>query len=62
MPTDKRITPEAMVTQMKRIADIWEDDPEKGHSDADDLLVKVLRSLGYGTALDIYEEHTRWMA
>jgi len=37
-------------------------DWEISHSSMDDRMVEVLRALGYGEAMDLYESITRWYA
>lgn len=37
-------------------------DTEACHCDADDLMLKLLRDLGYGEACDIFEAMPRWYA
>lgn len=47
--------------RMKAIADPQED-PESAHIKADDLMVELLRDLGYDEAMDAYESMTKWYA
>ena len=66
------MTPEELKEKMQQLVDgtlpddpgglrpKWSDDEERGHSKADALMVAVLRELGYGEAMDIYEAQTRW--
>jgi hypothetical protein len=37
-------------------------DPEMAHDEADALLVKTLRTLGYGEAMDVFEKMEKWYA
>ena len=37
-------------------------DPEAGHSKADDVLVKFLRSLGYNRLADAWDAIEKWYA
>jgi hypothetical protein len=37
-------------------------DIEANHSIADDLMCELLRSLGYGDGIDIFEEMDKWYA
>lgn len=53
------MTPQEMANAMR---DIDSGDQEGDHCDADDLMVRVLRSLGYGEAMDIYEKMDKWYA
>lgn len=47
--------------KMKEIAEIKYDD-EGRHKKADDLLCKVLKSLGYEKGVEIYESIGKWYA
>ena len=40
----------------------YNNDWETTHSVMDELMEEVLRELGYGEAMDIYEATTRWYA
>lgn len=55
-----RITPDEFANRMRKIADIG--DTEGGHLDADDLMVQVLRSLGYDAGCDVYDSMRKWYA
>lgn len=47
----------------KRMAEIAKNlDSEVGHGEADDLLCEVLRELGYGEGIDIFESMHKWYA
>lgn len=52
------ITPEEFSQEMKRIAEI--DDQETGHVKADELMLLVLRQLGYGDGADIFDKMSKW--
>lgn len=55
-------TPESVEAAMKNLVDISLIDAEVAHGLADDIMVELLRSLGYGAAMDAYESMTRWYA
>ena len=55
-------TPEEFGNTMDRIAREFEDDPEVAHGKADDAMCVLLRKLGYGVAVDLFEEMTKWYA
>ena len=37
-------------------------DAESAHSEGDDLMCQVLRELGYGEGIDIFEQMEKWYA
>lgn len=47
---------------MREIAKQAEDDEEIGHHAADDLMCELLRELGYGEGIDIFESMPKWYA
>ena len=53
------MTPDEFLERMKAIES---ESPEYFHVNADELMCDLLRSLGYGDAVDIFEEHERWYA
>lgn len=52
--------PEEFERRMREIAD--SEDREGGHIDADRLMASVLRELGYGEGVRIFEEMSKWYA
>lgn len=62
------ITPEEFAKKMKEIKDAYIDededwnDVEDVHFDMDVLMMEVLRSLGYGEGVDIFDETDKWYA
>ena len=45
------------------IEHVWnEGGTEYGHEDADDLMMNLLREMGYSKAVDFIKEQTRWFA
>lgn len=37
-------------------------DEETAHGEMDDLMVELLRRLGYGEAMDVFEKQDKWYA
>ena len=58
------MTPKEFAQEMRNISLLSQDggDNEIAHCDADDLLCQVLRELGYGEGVDIFEEMDKWYA
>lgn len=54
----EKMTPEEFADAMKKIAD--NGDTEYDHRDADDLMIKVLTSLGYGEGAEIFDCMDKW--
>ena len=59
------MSPEEFTSAMKAIADRPPNkrgfvDTEVVHIDMDDLLVKVLRELGYGEGCDVFDGTEKW--
>ncbi len=52
--------PKEFAEKMKAIAD--ERDTERGHIKMDDLMCELLRSLGYGDGIDIFDDVPKWYA
>jgi hypothetical protein len=63
-PEPETIDPGAAVTLMRErtAEDVENSDQEGWHAQADDVLVEVLRSLGYGELCDAYDEFPKWYA
>lgn len=57
---DRPITPEEFKSEMARLAN--SNDIEGSHGDMDDLMCNVLRSIGYGDGIDIFERAPKWYA
>ncbi len=60
------MTPEEFLDEMKGLV-IYKDgralyDPERVHVDADDLMCRVLRELGYSEGVDFFESLDLWYA
>lgn len=47
---------------MQHIVDMGDDDPAGSHLSADELLCTILRELGYGDAVDLYDRIGKWYA
>lgn len=56
------ISPSDFEYWMRVIAERRKGDPEALHCEADELMEKVLRQLGYGKGLDIFNEQEVWYA
>ena len=54
------MTKEEFRNKMQAIAD--KRDIEEGHIEADDLMCELLKGLGYGEGVDIFEGMDRWYA
>jgi len=54
------ITPARFEDEMIRISKIPGYDPEGKHGRADDLMCKVLDSLGYGAGVKIFQDMEKW--
>ncbi len=54
------MTPEEFEVKMAQIFD--EGDTEEAHENADALMCEVLKSLGYGEGVEIFEEMPKWYA
>lgn len=52
--------PESFAFEMKCIA--RDKDPEKEHGDMDDLMCKLLESLGYDEGVEIFKNAEKWYA
>lgn len=57
---NKVISPEIAKEKMRSIEK--DGDTESAHVDADALLCNILRGLGYGDAVDIFESIDKWYA
>jgi len=65
--TQRVLSPEEFLIAMMQIengevyhGDLY--DEEDQHKNADDLICNVLRSLGYGDGIDIFEKMHKWYA
>lgn len=56
------MTPEQFRDRMKEIDEKYSADTEGAHGRADDLLCEVLRHLGYGEGVAIFEKMDKWYA
>ena len=62
---DSEVTPiskEAFLVRMKNIFYSSGKDVEECHAAMDDLMCEVLRSLGYGDGVDVFEAAEKWYA
>lgn len=53
------MSPEEFAAEMRKIYE-GSYDLERYHGDADDLMVLMLRQLGYGEGVDLFEKSERW--
>lgn len=56
------MTPEEFADKMEAIRDDPNGDTESDHAKADDLMCELLRSLGYGDGVKIFEAMEKWYA
>jgi hypothetical protein len=57
----KAMTPKEFKEEMRKIFPVNEsEDTESAHGSGDALLCEVLRSLGYGDGVKIFEEADKW--
>ena len=56
----KRMTPQEFAEKMIEIRD--EGDIESRHGHADDLMCKLLESMGYGEGVKIFDDMGKWYA
>jgi hypothetical protein len=59
MPMDT-MTPAEFFSKMKQIS--MNGDEEVAHVEADDLICGLLRQLGYGDGVDVFEDMPKWYA
>ena len=56
------MTPDEMAKKMRAITENPDGDQETDHEECDALMCAVLRELGFGAAVDIFESSHRWYA
>lgn len=54
------MTPEEFKERMKKICESSDYNTEDRHVFADDLMCELLRSLGYGDGVEIFEAAPKW--
>lgn len=54
------MTPEEFTDKMKNIYKQYYDDPEIGHERMDRCMAELLRDLGYGDGIDIFDKQYKW--
>jgi len=66
MAKEKATTPDEFYEKMEDITGFdglrYFCDPEGSHSQADDLLCEVLREMGYGAGIVLFENMPKWYA
>ena len=53
-------TPEEFLNKMLELKAKRKSDPELLHEEANDLLCAMLRELGYGEGVDVYDSMEKW--
>jgi len=56
------MTPESFEVQMREVAKNSGGDPEACHVEADNLMCKLLTSLGYGKGVAVFDNMPKWYA
>lgn len=56
------MTPVKFSAQMRALIEQYGDDEESCHWHCDQLICQLLRELGYGEAVDMFEATERWYA
>ena len=56
------MTPEQFRDAMKEIDEKYGADTEGAHGQADDLMCKLLRELGYEEGVEVFEKMHKWYA
>ena len=56
------MTPDEFKTRMAEFYDAADKDVEYQHIKADKLMCELLRSLGYGDGVDVFDKEQRWYA
>lgn len=59
------MTPEEFKNEMQKISNRQGEkyiDVEITHAEADDLMCEMLRELGYGEGVDVFEDMPKWYA
>lgn len=54
----EKMTPEEFKKEMQKIADEY--GTEDGHIEADDLMIKLLKELGYEEGAEIFDRMYKW--
>lgn len=62
LPDKKITTPEEAFAEMQNIYPASGYDTEGAHSQADELMRRLLRELGYGEAVKVFEDSDKWYA
>ena len=55
---EKEFSAKGFANEMRRID--RDDNTERAHNHADELMCKLLRELGYGEGVDIFEKMDKW--
>jgi hypothetical protein len=57
---EKEFSAKGFANEMRRIQRAFEDTPDQCHALMDECMCHLLRELGYGEGIDIYEDTERW--
>lgn len=56
------VNKELLEKYLELMKSVGDDDPECGHCMADDHLCELLKELGYGDVVDVFDDLTKWYA
>lgn len=59
---EKEFSAKGFANEMRRIKRQYESDPEAVHDKMDKCMCRLLRELGYGEGVDIFEDTKKWYA
>jgi hypothetical protein len=62
MPNEEPMTPDVFAAKTRQRFPASGYDEESSHGQADRLMCEVLRSLGYGEGVDVFENADKWYA
>ena len=54
------MTHDDFAERMQAVVDECGKDPERAHSDLDDVMEEVLRDMGFDRGMDIFDKQTKW--
>jgi hypothetical protein len=57
-----KYTPAEFAAKMREVQNKYRGDSERAHIWADDLLMELLASLGYGEGVDVFNDMDKWYA
>lgn len=62
MEKEKPLSPRSFAHRMQKLYEEYGGDREAVHAEMDDLMCNLLRSLGYGKGVEIFESTDKWYA